>query len=437
MSTYSDVQNSLAALVTVIGDSTSGYLGNPFLKSPNETFTTILSTMAQELVDAGGELATTEFFDAQIAEYAKLVTYVEKLTERNRDEQIHSKGDDFYLTGVGDVTQTRDAITVNQIATDKILDATRASEASVVTTDITTVPNPICIYTTTTDYEMLPPDRGIMYLDLYAEKTAGEGDLSVWFHVSVVSAGGSEIDNLTHDETLSIDTRKAHATLIPATLGLYRVYGKVPTPYTPLTYSSTNRLKLTIYAFTSTGTASLKFYTNGSKLSKFRSTITPLNNNLEYIQIKKLYLSGHSYYRDSNYNMMGHSVSLNNGFKDYHMTAASEGAVQTYVTIPTTGVYKLRFIFKVYIGSTGTTSMITFTARNQRISDGTYATIGNDTTVQSYTQYAPLESTIHHVGEFDKGDKISCMVNTYSSGTMNMHWTAENEESAWFIQRIK
>jgi hypothetical protein len=63
-------------------------------------------------------------------------------------------------------------------------------------------------------------------------------------------------------------------------------------------------------------------------------------------------------------------------------------------------------------------------------------TIGNNTTVQG-AQYAPLESTIHHVGEFDKGDKISCMVNTYSSQTMNMHWTVENEESAWFIERIK
>ena len=426
MSTYSDVQNTRALFVSAVGTSTSGYLGNPLLNPPLKTFTTILATMAQELVDAGGESATTEFLDTQVAEYTKLVSYVEKLTEQNRDEQIHSNGVDFYFTGTGDVTKTFGSSHTGDM-TDRILEMTREPEASVEVTGITTTATTtIATYTSMTGYEMIPSDKGMMCIDLYAEKTDGDGDVYVYFHAVLVSStGNSTYDNL-YDTTISTTTKKNYATLIPAVKGLYKIYAKAPEASIPTTNSTSNRLKLTIYAFTSSGTANLKWYTNGSSFSKFRSTIVPTNNNFEFIALRANSSSYYSHGR-SWYNVGGHSCTANNGFTAF--TTTSAGGSST-VTIPKTGLYKLHFNF-----SWVNTFYHADCYREFRILRNSSVL----TTVNQECRHARdfYNCSIIHIAELTKGDIIYVQTYVWSATYFDVSWRMANPFDQWFIERIR
>jgi hypothetical protein len=295
MSTYSDVQNSRTAFVNAIGDNTTGYLGNYLLKAPLHSFTSVLNSMDQELTDAGGADADVGVFDTQIADYAKMLTYIEKITNRNIDEQIHEKGEDFYFYDVSNVTQASGTTNVKEM-TDVILLSSRKSESFVETTGITTTPTLISTYVTPSDYafgDNNPVLSGICYIELHAEKTVGDGDLGVYFEVDEVSSDGTtSVANITSG-TITEARKKDRATIIPATYGRYKVYLKIPQKHTMA--SSTNRMILKLYAYSSTGTVDLKYYTNGAKLTRFRSTMArTVSANIEGVGTKAV-----SIYRDS------------------------------------------------------------------------------------------------------------------------------------------
>ena len=280
MSTYQDQQNARAAFVAVVGDAGSGYLGNPFMKPPLKTFATYLITMDQELTDAGGAGAPSSVFDSQITDFNRMTVYVQKLIIQNRDSQILADAEEFYFLESLDVDQAFGASHANN-ATNVLLYSSRRTEAYVETTGITTTPGLISTYVTPEDYYItsnLPVLSGVCYIDLYAEKTSGAGDLGVYFDIDEVEADGiTPIANITTGLLTDL-VKKNNATIIPTTYGVYRIFLRNPTDYTMA--SDTSRLIIKIYAFSSTGTVDLKYYTNDSKTSYFYSTVVEPKPNL-------------------------------------------------------------------------------------------------------------------------------------------------------------
>ena len=280
MSTYQDQQNARAAFVAVVGDAGSGYLGNPFMKPPLKTFATYLITMDQELTDAGGAGAPSSVFDSQITDFNRMTVYVQKLIIQNRDSQILADAEEFYFLESLDVDQVFGASHANN-ATNVLLYSSRRTEAYVETTGITTTPGLISTYVTPEDYYItsnLPVLSGVCYIDLYAEKTSVAGDLGVYFEIDEVEADGiTPIANITTGLLTDL-VKKNNATIIPTTYGVYRIFLRNPTDYTMA--SDTSRLIIKIYAFSSTGTVDLKYYTNDSKTSYFYSTVVEPKPNL-------------------------------------------------------------------------------------------------------------------------------------------------------------
>jgi hypothetical protein len=280
MSTYQDQQNARAAFVAVVGDAGSGYLGNPFMKPPLKTFATYLITMDQELTDAGGAGAQSSVFDSQITDFNRMTVYVQKLIIQNRDSQILADAEEFYFLESLDVDQVFGTSHSNN-ATNVLLYSSRRTEAYVETTGITTTPGLISTYVTPEDYYItsnLPVLSGVCYIDLYAEKTSGAGDLGVYFEIDEVEADGiTPITNITTGLLTDL-VKKNNATIIPTTYGVYRIFLRNPTDHTMA--SDTSRLIIKIYAFSSTGTVDLKYYTNDSKTSYFYSTVIEPKPNL-------------------------------------------------------------------------------------------------------------------------------------------------------------
>ena len=273
MSVYQDVQDARAVFVNAIGDTNSGYIGNPFMKHPLKTFTVYLNTMEQELIDAGGVTAPDSFFDSQINDYETMTLYLSKLIIQNRDEQILGDAEEFYFLESTDIDQAFGTVNVNN-ATNVLLYSSRRDIAYVSTTGITTTPGLISTYVTPEDYHItggvsiLP---GIFYIDLYAEKTSGGGDLKVYFEVDEVSADGvTHVENVTSG-LITDSVKQEHSTVIPAVYGTYRLYTRMPTAHTPT--ETTNRLMIKLYAFASTGTVDLKYYVNDSRASFLYSTV--------------------------------------------------------------------------------------------------------------------------------------------------------------------
>ena len=280
MSTYQDQQNARAAFVAVVGDAGSGYLGNPFMKPPLKTFATYLITMDQELTDAGGAGAQSSVFDSQITDFNRMTVYVQKLIIQNRDSQILADAEEFYFLESLDVDQVFGTSHSNN-ATNVLLYSSRRTEAYVETTGITTTPGLISTYVTPEDYYItsnLPVLSGVCYIDLYAEKTSGAGDLGVYFEIDEVEADGiTPITNITTGLLTDL-VKKNNATIIPTTYGVYRIFLRNPTDHAMA--SDTSRLIIKIYAFSSTGTVDLKYYTNDSKTSYFYSTVVEPKPNL-------------------------------------------------------------------------------------------------------------------------------------------------------------
>ena len=185
MSTYTDVQNARTAFVDAVGGESAGYIGNPLMESQLISFTEFLSTMASELTAAGGASAPVAVFDSQINDYTKMTTYLDKLIISNRDSQILSDADEFYFKESADVTQSFGTIHTGTTS-NVILEASGEAERYIATTGITTSSGVIATYVTPVDYfntTTMNIAAGVTYLELYAEKTSGAGELSLFIDI--------------------------------------------------------------------------------------------------------------------------------------------------------------------------------------------------------------------------------------------------------------
>ena len=79
----SDYTTALANVTTAIGDSSSGYIGNPLMNEPIILFSSFQSIEATELSNAGGESAPSSFYTRKITEFEKLLDYITNITTEN------------------------------------------------------------------------------------------------------------------------------------------------------------------------------------------------------------------------------------------------------------------------------------------------------------------------------------------------------------------
>ena len=435
MSTYQDQQNARAAFVAVVGDATSGYLGNPFMKPPLKTFATYLITMDQELTDAGGAGAPSSVFDSQITDFNRMTVYVQKLIIQNRDSQILADAEEFYFLESLDVDQAFGVSNANN-ATNVLLYSSRRTEAYVETTGITTTPGLISTYVTPEDYYItsnLPVSSGVCYIDLYAEKTSGAGDLGVYFDIDEVEADGiTPIANITTGLLTDL-VKKNNATIIPTTYGVYRIFLRNPTGYTMA--SDTSRLIIKIYAFSSVGTVDLKYYTNDSKTSYFYSTVVepkpnltgptgdvgiqgiqgiqgitgdtgaqgiqgdtgPTGPVLEYCRVNKNYQSLTTT-ANATYNVYNTTQGPTNGMTYTNGTSSSS---PTKVTVTVAGTYEIFMDFKYYITTSGSHEV---NMDLMKTNSGGSATRLSRATPAYTSQYSQTDAIINFVVDCAVGD---------------------------------
>jgi len=271
MATYEQYQTARNNFINIVGDSNSGYFGNPLMRPPLKTFTNYLETLDSEITTAGGPDASSDIYASQIKDYERLSVYISKLIISNRDSQILVDGEEFYFDELVDVSQTFGSI--HNGSTRVSIGTLHPTERSVTTTSITTSPGVIATYVTPEDYfstsSMMTIRGGVSYLELHAEKTSGEGDLRVFIDIFEVETDGTtEVGNIT-SELITEAVKKTHSTIV-GSYEAYKIYLKVP-QYTMTSLS--NRIMLKIYAFSVGSTVTMKYYTNLARLSNYFSTI--------------------------------------------------------------------------------------------------------------------------------------------------------------------
>lgn len=271
MATYTDVQNARSAFLVVVGDATSGYLGNPLLSPPLKDFTTYVSLLDTELANAGGAGAPVSVFESQIADYESSTQYVQKLTISNRDTQVRADAEEFYINETSSVTQAFG--TVHQTETTDRQNSLVLTEHTVTTTGIGATPGVVSEIITPLNYfdeQPLTIKTGVSYLELYSERIGGTGDLKLYIELSEVDALGT---TLITELTAPLTTQAIKETYAEPveTYGKYRIHVKTNEH---VMSSSNNRLKIKLFAFATGGaTADLKVYSNASKLSNYYSSI--------------------------------------------------------------------------------------------------------------------------------------------------------------------
>ena len=196
------------------------------MKPPLISFTNFVFAMDYEVEDTGGENAPSAVFDSQIRDYRKMITYVDKLVSSNRDAQLGADAEEFYFLESSDVVQNFGDVHAG-ISTVKLRLATIDPTTRTVTTNgITTEPGPIASYLTPEDYftaDTLKLPKGVSFMELYANKLAGEGDLKVYIDVYEVQVNGvNVIANITSDD-INLEKKKNNATVIGTEQDLYKV----------------------------------------------------------------------------------------------------------------------------------------------------------------------------------------------------------------------
>jgi hypothetical protein len=273
MSTYEKHQTVRSKFLNVLGDSKSGYLGNPLMLPPLQKYFNHVETLDSELAKAiatsDGSLTLSNIIASQILYYERLIVNISKLTIKNRDSQIFRDSDQFYFNEEFDVTQTFGTIhrgnTIDKLQISNLY----PTQKSITTTLITNIPGVIATYITPVDYFINNIKNGISYLELYAEKTTGDGDLAVFIDIMEVETDGiTEVSQIT-SKLFTETVKKTYSTVIRS-YDKYKVYLKAPKHNLA---SVKNRLMLKIYAFSSIGTVTMKYYTNSSSQSNYFSTI--------------------------------------------------------------------------------------------------------------------------------------------------------------------
>ena len=267
MPTYEKHQTARSNFLNILGDSKNGYLGNPLMRPPLQTYSNHVETLDSEISTSNGVLASSNIFASQILYYERLIVNISKLIISNRDSQILTGCSTFYFNEKVDVNQTFGTIHTG-ITIDKL--TLHPTQRSITTTSITTIPGVIATYITPTDYFINTIGSGISYLELYARKTTGEGDLGVFIDLFEVETDGiTEVADIT-SKLLTETVKKTYATVI-GEYDTYKVYLKVPEHKMA---SVKNRLMLKIYAFSSRETVTMEYHTNSSRLSNYFSTIS-------------------------------------------------------------------------------------------------------------------------------------------------------------------
>ncbi len=178
MPTYANHQTARNNFINLLGDSNSGYLGNPLMRPPLKTFTNYLETLNSEITLAGGAEAPENILSSQIKDYEMSTVYISKLITNNRDSQILTDGEEFYLNELVNVTQLFGNVHASN-ATDKLRMATiYPQQRSITTTSINTSAGIISTYVTPEDYfseSTITIRAGVSYLELYAEKQVDKG----------------------------------------------------------------------------------------------------------------------------------------------------------------------------------------------------------------------------------------------------------------------
>ncbi len=177
MATYEEHQSIRSNFINAV----DVYLGNPLMSPPLKTFSNYLQKLDAEMFNAGGQEASPDVLASQIKDYNRIIVYISKLIANNRDSQIILDAEEFYLNDIIDVTQSFGTTHVGN-TTDKLHIVSLQTPRSIPTELITSSPGLIATYITPRDYfrnSSTDIRGGVSYLELYAEKTSGEGELGV------------------------------------------------------------------------------------------------------------------------------------------------------------------------------------------------------------------------------------------------------------------
>ena len=262
--------SALANVTTALGNTTTGYIGNPLMKAPLQTFTAFSSVESAEKTAAGGDSAPSSFFSRKIIEFEKIVEYITNITSENRDSQIRLRSDVFYLSGSSSVTQ--DAGTTH--LGDATSTTTSAETAKFLQTEkLTTSHVLVASYKLPAGYfdaDTLKIRQGMTYIELYAQKVSGSGTVKVYYTLSEVASDGTTAVANIPSPAISTSIQATYATTV-STNAKYTIYSQFPNHSIS---NVSNRLLLNIYAFASTGSDSiLKIHFNNTTSSMLYTTL--------------------------------------------------------------------------------------------------------------------------------------------------------------------